>query len=188
RHAGALSRRNLAGRPAHSGPLGWACYSARPVARFIDELKRTHTCGALRASHADQEIVLFGWVANRRDHGNLVFVDLRDRDGVTQIVFDPEASEEAHELAQSLRSEWVIGIRGKVKMRGEQYSQKEGKMVSAANPNLPTGEVEVEVLELGIFNKAETPPFEITDRCDTGEEVRLTYRYLDLRRGPLQTA
>jgi len=158
------------------------------VARFIDELKRTHSCGALRASHADQEVVLFGWVANRRDHGNLVFVDLRDREGVTQIVFDPEASKEAHALAQALRSEWVIGIRGKVKLRGEQFSQKEGKMVSARNPNLPTGEIEVEVLELGVFNKSETPPFEITDRCDTGEEVRLTYRYLDLRRGPLQAA
>jgi aspartyl-tRNA synthetase len=127
-------------------------------------------------------------VASRRDHGNLIFVDLRDREGVTQIVFDPEASPEAHALAEALRTEWVIGIRGRVKVRGEQFSQKEGKMVSAANPNLPTGEIEVEVLELGVFNKAETPPFEITDRCDTGEEVRLTYRYLDLRRGPLQQA
>jgi aspartyl-tRNA synthetase len=132
--------------------------------------------------------VLFGWVASRRDHGNLIFVDLRDREGVTQIVFDPEASGEAHELAESLRSEWVIGVRGRVKDRGEQFSQKEGKLVSAKNPNLATGEIEVEVLELGIFNKSETPPFEITDRCDTGEEVRLTYRYLDLRRGPLQQA
>jgi len=158
------------------------------VARFIDELKRTHSCGALRASHTGNEIVLFGWVASRRDHGNLIFVDLRDREGVTQIVFDPEASGEAHALAESLRSEWVIGIRGRVKDRGEQFSQKEGKMVSAKNPNLATGEIEVEVLELGIFNKAETPPFEISERCDTGEEVRLTYRYLDLRRAPLQQA
>ena len=158
------------------------------MARFIDELKRTHSCGALRASHTGNEIVLFGWVASRRDHGNLIFVDLRDREGVTQIVFDPEASGEAHALAESLRSEWVIGIRGRVKDRGEQFSQKEGKMVSAKNPNLATGEIEVEVLELGIFNKAETPPFEISERCDTGEEVRLTYRYLDLRRAPLQQA
>ncbi len=156
------------------------------MARFIDELKRTHTCGALRGTDTDQEVVLFGWVANRRDHGNLIFIDLRDRDGITQVVFDPESSAQAHQTAEAVRSEWVLGIRGKVRSRGEQYSQKEGKMVSAANPNLPTGEVEVEVLEMTVFNRAETPPFEISDRCDTGEDVRLTYRYLDLRRGPLQ--
>jgi len=159
-----------------------------PVARFIDELKRTHTCGALRKSDEGQEIVLFGWVANRRDHGNLIFVDLRDRDGITQIVFDPEASGDAHKLAESLRSEWVVGVRGLVKDRGEQFSKKEEKMVSAANPDLATGEIEVEVVEIEIFNKAETPPFEITDRTDTREEVRLQYRYLDLRRKPLQEA
>ncbi len=133
-------------------------------------------------------MVLFGWVANRRDHGNLIFVDLRDRGGITQIVFDPEASKEAHGAAEQLRGEWVIGIRGKVKARGEQYSQKEGKMVSAANPLLPTGEIEVEVLEVGVFNRSETPPFELTDKTDTREEVRLQYRYLDLRRAPLQKA
>ncbi len=158
------------------------------MARFIDELKRTHSCGALRADHEGQEVVLFGWVANRRDHGNLIFVDLRDREGITQIVFDPEASGDAHKLAESLRSEWVIGIRGKVKDRGEQFSKKENKMVSAANPDLATGAIEVEVLEIEIFNKSETPPFELTDRTETREEVRLQYRYLDLRRGPLQEA
>jgi aspartyl-tRNA synthetase len=158
------------------------------VARFIDELKRTHSCGALRAEHEGQEVVLFGWVANRRDHGNLIFVDLRDRDGITQIVFDPEASGGAHGIAESLRSEWVIGVRGKVKDRGEQFSKKENKMVSAANPELATGAIEVEVLEIEIFNKSETPPFEISDRTETREEVRLQYRYLDLRRGPLQKA
>lgn len=158
------------------------------MARFIDELKRTHSCGALRAEHEGQEVVLFGWVANRRDHGNLIFVDLRDRDGVTQIVFDPEASGPAHSIAESLRSEWVIGVRGKVKDRGEQFSKKENKMVSAANPELATGAIEVEVVEIEIFNKSETPPFEISDRTETREEVRLQYRYLDLRRGPLQKA
>ena len=124
------------------------------MARFIDELKRTHSCGALRGEHDGHEVVLFGWVANRRDHGNLIFVDLRDRDGVTQIVFDPEASPEAHSAAEALRSEWVIGIRGKVKSRGEQFSKKEGKMVSANNPDLPTGEIELEVLEIEVFNKS----------------------------------
>ena len=158
------------------------------MARFIDELKRTHTCGALRATNDGQEIVLFGWVQNRRDHGALIFVDLRDRDGVTQIVFDPETSPEAHQAAEALRSEWVIGIRGRVKVRGEQFSSKENKMVSAANPNISTGEIEVEVLEATVFNKAETPPFELTDRIETREEVRLQYRYLDLRRSPLQKA
>jgi aspartyl-tRNA synthetase len=158
------------------------------VARFIDELKRTHDCSALRASDIGAEVVLFGWVANRRDHGNLIFVDLRDREGITQIVFDPDLSKEAHALAEQVRAEWVIGVRGKVRSRGEQFSKKEGRMISAANPNLATGEIEIEVLEATVFNRAETPPFEITDDSDTREEVRLEYRYLDLRRAPLQKA
>jgi len=156
------------------------------LARFIDELKRTHHDGALRASDIDQEVVLFGWVDSRRDHGSLIFVDLRDREGLTQVVFDPDASKEAHDLAEQVRSEWVIGIRGRVRSRGEQWSKKENKMVSATNPNLATGEIEVVVLEATVFNKAETPPFEIADSIDTREEVRLEYRYLDLRRRPLQ--
>jgi len=85
------------------------------VSRFIDELKRTHRCGDLRASDIGKEVVLFGWVASRRDHGNIIFVDLRDRDGLTQIVFDPDAAKEAHDLAEAVRPEWVIGIRGKVR-------------------------------------------------------------------------
>jgi len=158
------------------------------VARFIDELKRTHDCGALRSTDIGREVVLFGWVANRRDHGSLIFIDLRDREGITQIVFDPEASGAAHGLAEQFRSEWVVGIRGKVRSRGEQFSKKEGKLVSAANAALATGEVEVEVLEATIFNKAETPPFAIDDSTETREDVRLEHRYLDLRRGPLQKA
>ncbi|MFO7181133.1 MAG: aspartate--tRNA ligase [Pseudomonadota bacterium] len=158
------------------------------MARFIDELKRTHDCGALRAADIGKEVVLFGWVQNRRDHGSIVFVDLRDREGITQIVFDPETSPDAHRIADQLRSEWVIGIRGVVRSRGEQFSKKEGKLVSAANPNLATGEIEVSVVEATIFNKAETPPFPIEDSLETREEVRLQYRYLDLRRGPLQRA
>jgi aspartyl-tRNA synthetase len=158
------------------------------VARFIDELRRTHDCGQIRASDIDSEVVLFGWVANRRDHGSIIFIDLRDRGGITQVVFDPDASGSAHQLAEAIRGEWVIGIRGKVRSRGEQFSKKEGKMVSAANPNLATGEVEVVAIEATIFNKAETPPFPIEARADTREEVRLEYRYLDLRREPLQQA
>ncbi|MCC6216732.1 MAG: aspartate--tRNA ligase [Polyangiaceae bacterium] len=158
------------------------------MARFIDELKRTHDCGALRPEHVGAEVVLFGWVQSRRDHGSLVFVDLRDRAGLTQIVFDPDVGPEAHRLAEGMRSEWVVGVRGRVRSRGEQFSKKEGKMVSAANPALATGAIEVEVLEATVFNRAETPPFEIADELDTREEIRLEHRYLDLRRAPLQRA
>jgi aspartyl-tRNA synthetase len=156
------------------------------VARFIDELKRTHHCDALRSSDIGREVVLFGWVANRRDHGALIFVDLRDREGVTQIVFDPDASAEAHKIAENVRSEWVLGIRGTVRSRGQQWSKKKNELVSAANPNLNTGEIEIVVIEATVFNKSETPPFEINDEIDTREEVRLQYRYLDLRRNKLQ--
>jgi aspartyl-tRNA synthetase len=151
------------------------------MARFIDELKRTHDCGALRASNEGQVVVLFGWVAGYRDHGGCVFIDLRDREGITQLVFDPELSghgdlpKQAYELARALRNEWVVGIRGVVVSRG-----------TNKNPKLPTGEIEVRGVELAVFNKSETPPFEIAESIDTGEEKRLQYRYLDLRRAPFQ--
>ena len=151
------------------------------MARFIDELKRTHHCNALRATDEGQVVVLFGWVASYRDHGGLVFIDLRDREGITQLVFDPELSghgdlpKQAHELARALRGEWVIGLRGVVVSRG-----------TNKNPKLPTGDIEVRGVELVVFNKSETPPFEIADSIDTGEEKRLQYRYLDLRRAPFQ--
>jgi len=151
------------------------------LARFIDELKRNAHCGQLRAQDEGKEVVLFGWVASYRDHGGCVFVDLRDREGITQLVFDPDRKgygdlpKDAYGLAQMLRSEWVIGVRGLVVSRG-----------TNKNPRLPTGEIEVHVVELTVFNKAETPPFEIIDDLDTSEEKRLQYRYLDLRRAPLQ--
>jgi aspartyl-tRNA synthetase len=151
------------------------------VARFIDELKRTHHAGQLRASDEGKEVVLFGWVASYRDHGGCVFVDLRDREGITQVVFDPEHSgygdlpKRAHDAAQALRSEWVIGLRGLVVSRG-----------ANKNPRLATGDIEVRAIELTVFNKSETTPFEIEDSIDTSEEKRLTHRYLDLRRAPLQ--
>jgi aspartyl-tRNA synthetase len=157
------------------------------TSEFITELKRTHSCGALRAADIGKEVVLFGWVQFRRDHGDhLIFIDLRDREGLTQIVFDPGLSKEAHALAEKMRSEWVIGIRGKVRSRGQQFSKKENKLVAATNPNLATGEIEIEVLQATVFNRAETPPFEISDQITTAEEKRLEYRYLDLRRAPLQ--
>jgi aspartyl-tRNA synthetase len=156
------------------------------VARFIDELKRTHRCGSLRVSDVGSEVVLFGWVATRRDHGGCIFIDLRDREGVTQVVFDPAYRPEtisldpatvasAHKLAEDVRSEWVLGVRGIVIPRG-----------TNTNPKLSTGEIEVHVVEATVFNKADTPPFEIIDAIDTREEVRLEHRYLDLRRAPLQ--
>jgi aspartyl-tRNA synthetase len=135
---------------------------------------------------AGKEVVLFGWVATRRDHGGCIFIDLRDREGITQIVFDPAFTPEqvavgpgtvaaAHKLAEEARAEWVLGVRGVVISRG-----------ANANPKLATGEIEVHVVEATVFNRAETPPFEITDEIDTREEVRLEYRYLDLRRSLLQ--
>jgi aspartyl-tRNA synthetase len=151
------------------------------MARFIDELKRTHHCGALRATDEGATVVLFGWVGSYRDHGGCVFIDLRDREGITQIVFDPKLGGhgddpvKAHDLARALRSEWVIGVRGVVKSRG-----------ANANPKLATGAIEVHAFELAVFNKSDTPPFEVADSIDTGEEKRLQYRYLDLRRAPLQ--
>ncbi len=150
------------------------------MARFIDELKRTHRCADLRAIDEGKEVVLFGWVASYRDHGGCVFFDLRDRDGITQIVFDPttgggELAKDAYERAQAVRTEWVIGVRGTVISRG-----------GNKNPKIPTGEIEIRAIEMVVFNKADTPPFEIADEIDTGEEKRLQYRYLDLRRSPLQ--
>jgi aspartyl-tRNA synthetase len=141
------------------------------VARFIDELKRTHSCGALRAGDIDKEVVLFGWVQNYRDHGGCKFIDLRDREGITQVIFDPATN---FPDAVAARTEWVLGIRGKVRSRG-----------GNTNPNLPTGEIEVVGLEIAVFNKALTPPFEIADNVNTNEEKRLEYRYLDLRRPKL---
>ncbi|MBO6523447.1 MAG: aspartate--tRNA ligase [Balneolaceae bacterium] len=138
-------------------------------------LKRTHTCGELKAEHIGQEVTLNGWVGPRRDLGGLIFIDLRDRYGVTQIVFTEEDAK-LHSRAEDLRAEYVIGIKGKVIERGDEN----------INPNLITGEIEIEVNELVIYSEAETPPFEIKDGIATNEEVRLKYRYLDLRRPEMQ--
>ena len=147
------------------------------MTNFISEIKRTHSCGALRATDAGQTVVLFGWVASRRDHGGAVFIDLRDREGLTQVVFEADVSTEVQALAHELRLEFVIGVRGVVKNRG-----------GNVNPKLATGSVEVHATELCIFNRSEAVPFPIEDRVDTAEEKRLAYRYLDLRRAPLQQA
>ncbi|HEY7726398.1 MAG TPA: aspartate--tRNA ligase [Anaeromyxobacteraceae bacterium] len=143
--------------------------------RFITEQKRTHSCGELTKADLDREVVLFGWVANRRDHGGAVFVDLRDRAGLTQVVFEEDVRPDVHELAEKLRLEYCIGVRGKVVSRG-----------ANVNPRLRTGEIEVHASELEIFNRSEPTPFPVEDQVDTAEEKRLQYRYLDLRRAPLQ--
>ncbi|MDB4967253.1 MAG: Aspartyl-tRNA synthetase [Myxococcales bacterium] len=142
----------------------------------MTELKRTHPCGALRgADIGKNDVVLMGWVATRRDHGGRVFIDLRDRTGITQVVFGPDLDPSAHQLAGELRSEFCIAIQGRVISRGDNKNSK-----------IPTGEIEVEATRLTIFSRSETPPFEISDDTDAGEAVRLKYRYLDLRRPALQ--
>ncbi len=142
---------------------------------FITEVKRTHTCGQLTKANIGEEVVLFGWVQNRRDHGGAVFIDLRDREGLTQVVFEPDIAQEAHETAGQLRLEYCIGIQGKVVSRGTQV-----------NPKLKTGEIEIKATALTIFNRSEPTPFLIEDNLDTAEDKRLAYRFLDLRRRPLQ--
>ena len=145
------------------------------MAEFIRELKRSHSCGDLTSRNVGEEVVLFGWVHSRRDHGGAVFIDLRDRQGLTQVVFEADVSADLQATAHELRYEYCIGVRGKVVSRG-----------GNVNPKLPTGEIEVHALQASIFNRSETPPFLIEDKIDTAEEKRLHYRYLDLRRAPLQ--
>ncbi|MCA9653881.1 MAG: aspartate--tRNA ligase [Myxococcales bacterium] len=141
------------------------------------ESGRTHTCQQLRRDHVDERVTLFGWVHRRRDHGGRIFVDLRDREGITQVVFGPDIHQDTHAQAESLRSEFCIGIAGKVVDRGDNE-----------NPNMETGGIEVEVDALEIFSASDTPPFTISDddRLETNENVRLRYRYLDLRRPSFQ--
>jgi aspartyl-tRNA synthetase len=133
---------------------------------------RTHTCGELRADHAGTEVALCGWVAHQRDHGGVLFVDLRDREGVVQVVFHPIDAPEAHRAASSLKGESVVRVTGEVRRRPE----------GTVNPGLPTGEVEVAATEVQVLSASETPPFPIEDRTQADEGLRLRYRYLDLRR------
>ena len=139
--------------------------------------QRTHSCGELRAEHVGQEVVLAGWVNSYRDHGdNLVFIDLRDRWGVTQLRFNVDTDPEATRIARTLRNEWCIAVRGEVRHRGDQVSPK------FATGEMPTGEIEVSVKEIDVLSKSETPPFEISDFAEANEDLRLKYRFLDLRR------
>jgi aspartyl-tRNA synthetase len=142
------------------------------------KLKRTHDCGSLRASDKGKEAVLAGWVETRRDHGGLIFIDLRDRAGVTQIAFSADANQAALAIADKVRSEYVIAVKGEVFLRPE----------GTANPDLATGEIEVYINQIEILNTSKTPPFPLTDDTDASEALKLKYRYLDLRRRPLQKA
>jgi aspartyl-tRNA synthetase len=137
---------------------------------------RTHDCGTLTTQDIGQRVTLAGWVDTRRDHGGLIFIDLRDRAGITQVVFNPEINSQAHQSAHQLRSEYVILIQGKVRSRPEGMS----------NPNLQTGEIEILVDEYELLNTSKTPPFTLEDNAEVSEAVRLRYRYLDLRRPSLQ--
>ena len=138
----------------------------------IGEWKRTHDCGSLTSDSVQHEAILMGWVNARRDLGNLIFIDLRDRVGITQIVFDPNVDKTAHKRAHILRNEWVIAVKGMVSPRLE----------GQENPNMPTGAVELHVHELRILNKTEVPPFQVDGIVDASETLRLKYRYLELRR------
>ncbi len=141
----------------------------------LGEMRRTHHCRELGAKDIGKQVVLMGWLQRRRDHGGVIFVDLRDREGITQVVFNPEVNATVHAKAHALRSEYVIGVKGTVAHRPD----------GMINPELKTGEIEVMITELRILNPSKTPPFLIEDNVDVSESLRLKYRQLDLRR-PLQ--
>jgi len=142
----------------------------------LGEMRRTHGCNALGKEDIGKEVILMGWVQRRRDHGGVIFVDLRDRDGLTQVVFNPEVNPDVHAKAHVIRSEYVLGVKGEVAARLE----------GMTNPNLATGEIEIMVSDLKILNPAKTPPFMIEDKIDVSENVRLQHRHIDLRRPQLQ--
>ncbi len=142
----------------------------------LGEMRRTHNCGQLKGADVGREVVLMGWVLRRRDHGGVIFIDLRDRDGITQVVFNPDVQPEVHAKAHAIRSEYVLGVRGRVKGRPE----------GMVNANLATGEIEVMAVELKILNTAQNPPFLVEDQVEVSEATRLKHRHIDLRRPRMQ--
>lgn len=144
----------------------------------LGNLKRTHHCSQLTAKDVGEEVVLMGWVLRRRDHGGVIFIDLRDREGITQVVFNPEFNKAAHEKAHAIRSEFVLAVRGTVVHRPD----------GMINLNMKTGEIDVMVSELRILNRSQTPPFVLDDDAQVSENIRLRYRYLDMRRPELQNS
>ena len=143
---------------------------------FLGTLERTHYCGDLRAANAGQQVVLMGWVNRRRDHGNLIFLDLRDRSGIAQIVLDKELTPDGHAKGEQVRPEYVVAAVGKVRLRDQ----------DAINPKMPTGEIEIEATELLVLNDTRLAPFSPSEEAIQNEEVRLKYRYVDLRRAEMQ--
>ncbi len=143
---------------------------------FLGDLERTHHCGDLRAAHAGRQVVLMGWVNRRRDHGNLIFLDLRDRSGIAQIVLDKELTPDGHAKGEDIRPEYVVAAVGKVRLRD----------ADAINPKMPTGEIEIEARQLLVLNDARLAPFSPSEEAIQNEEVRLKYRYIDLRRPEMQ--
>jgi aspartyl-tRNA synthetase len=143
---------------------------------FLGDLRRTHSCGELRAPDEGKHVVLMGWVHRRRDHGGVIFVDLRDREGITQVVFHEDVDPGVHSRAEAVRPEYVVAVEGKVAPRGP----------AAVNPNLATGSIEVVAARIWILNESRTPPFPMEEQVDVSEDVRLKYRYVDLRRPHMQ--
>src|SRR5579875_3461479 len=143
---------------------------------FLGDLRRTNSCGELRSSDVGKTALLMGWVHRRRDLGGVIFIHLRDRDGITQLVFDESKNTEAHQRAQELSSEFVIAVEGVVTLRSP----------DTVNANIATGEVELAVSKIWILNESRTPPFPLEDNVDVKEDIRLKYRYVDLRRPGMQ--
>ena len=148
------------------------------MSESLGDWKRTHNCGEMRIENVGEEVCLMGWVSKRRDHGGVIFIDLRDRYGLTQVVFRPDLKADTHTIAESIRNEFVLAIKGRVEPRPE----------GMANPKLPTGAVDIECSDLRLLNESETPPFAIESEIEVNEELRLRYRYLDLRRPDMQRA
>ncbi|RLE10965.1 aspartate--tRNA ligase, partial [Candidatus Aerophobetes bacterium] len=140
------------------------------------KIKRDHFCGQLSRENVKSKVAVAGWVKRRRDHGGVVFVDLADRSGVVQVVFNPEINEKVHSTGHSLREGWVVAVKGKVVLRPAE----------SVNPKITTGEIEIQAEEVEVLNVSKTLPFSIEDEIDVNEEVRLKYRYLDLRRPVMQ--
>ncbi|TET84812.1 MAG: aspartate--tRNA ligase, partial [Anaerolineales bacterium] len=137
---------------------------------------RTHSCGDIRPEHIGRRVTLAGWVNRRRHHGGLIFLDLRNRSGIVQVVINPETSTSAHDVAETVRNEWVVQVEGVVQQRP----------AGMENPALPTGQVEVDADKIKVLNPARTPPFPINEETEVEEMIRLKYRYLDLRRPRMQ--
>ena len=143
----------------------------------LGDWQRTHDCGTLTGEHLGERVVLMGWVSTRRDHGGVIFIDLRDRGGLTQVVFNPQHGAAAHGRADRLRNEFVIAVQGIVERRPD----------GMVNPRLPTGEIEVNCDEMRLLNESRPVPFQLDDSVGLGEETRLKHRYLDLRRQRMQS-